>query len=229
MSADSDRDASEAWQLFETAEAAYSRQDLQTAERLLVQAAGLTESDVIWANLGLVQGSLEKYEEAVDSYSRADTLTAEMLLNRGLCLERLDRIEDARTDYLAALELNPDDADVLVNLGTLELAEGKTPRALELLERAAQLDPLANWQLSDVFIEMDDLDKSAEVLQIAIQAGENRAHLDLARVEDDRGNRERALELYRQAVAEDISGAETDLEEFLNEADDGDSESCQPG
>lgn len=197
------------------AKAAYEATDLERAEMLLEEAGRWSDSEDVWINLGLVRMRLGKYEAAVQAYSRSEELPGEGLVNRGLCYERLGHREAARADYRAALEVRPDDVDALVNLGTLELEEQDPQAALRYLERAADIDPTTNWQLGDVFTVLDDLESAARVFRAAVNAGERRALLDLARVECDRENYEDAEFWYRRAAEEGIAGAAEELAEFL--------------
>lgn len=205
--------------LVSRAKSAYEVRDLECAEALLMEASKLRASDEIWVNLGLVRYHLGKQEEAIQAYSRATELPVEGLVNRGLCYEYVGMPDSARADYIAALELAPHDVDALVDLGTLELKEGNVQAAQRHLKDAAKIDPTANWQLSDVYVELEDLDSAARVLQAAIDAGEGRALLDLAWVESDRENYADALLLYRRAAAEGIEGAVEELAEFLESED----------
>jgi len=203
--------------LFGVAELAYEGGDLAKAEELLIHAAKSSDEDAIWANLGMVRLELENFEGAISAYAHMRELRAEDYVNRGLCHDRLGQYPSARSDYEKALELLPGDTDALVNLGTLELQQKNLMRALELLQTVAESDPLANWQLSDVFVETGDLDRAAEVLWIAINAGERRALLDLATVEARRGNEKSAEAVYQRARREGVPGAQEAWEGHADE------------
>ncbi|MBO9625161.1 MAG: tetratricopeptide repeat protein [Microbacterium sp.] len=156
---------------------------------------------LVFANLGLVSMGLEDYPRAIEEYTAIGALEVDGLVNRGLAYDRLGEVDLARADYRAALATAPDDVAALINLGTLEFAEGAVEVAQELLERASALDPQAGWQLSDVLRHDGDLDAAAEALQAAIRAGEPRAYLDLADVEEERGNSEASRAAYDAAAA----------------------------
>lgn len=113
--------------------------------------------------------------------------------------------------------MEPDDVAALVNLGTLECDEGNLEEARVLLGRAAELDPTANWVFADVFIEEDDLDRAAEVLCIAIDAGETKAYLDLAYVEHNRGHEPVAREAFASATAQGLEATPDEYWKYVSD------------
>ena len=63
-----------------------------------------------------------------------------LLNKRGVARIGLQRREDARTDFEAALELNPSFAPAIVNLGNLRLEAGDLDGAIAAYERAIACD-----------------------------------------------------------------------------------------
>ncbi len=204
-----DADRFEDWeQLDELAHAAYEAGDLVSAEEYLLRATALPDVvATVWGNLGLVRMAREDYVGAIAAYANSVGEIPMDRANRGLAYERLGNARAARSDYRALLERVPDDVDTLVNLGTLELARGHRNRAKKYLERAAELDPTANWPLSDVYAERGALDCAALALRTAVDAGEMRALLDLARVEKSRGNVSASRVAYQRAIESRVDGA----------------------
>lgn len=67
---------------------------------------------------------------------------ARLRYNRGRLAREAGRLEEARREYRAALELDPASVETLVNLAETERSLGATPREeLALLRRAAALNP----------------------------------------------------------------------------------------
>ena len=75
----------------------------------------------------------------------------------------------------AFLEENPDDPMVLLSLANVVLREGRVEEALELVERAVEIDPdymAAYPVLGDCREQLDDLDGAREAYEKAITLGE---------------------------------------------------------
>jgi len=209
--------AASAEYLGDYARIAYEQGDLVRAEQLLVEASSRPDaSPGLWENLGLVRMDRQDFHGAIAAYDHAVDTYPESRINRGLAYERIDDAASARADYEAALPHLPDDVDLLVNLGTLDLSEDRIHDARAHLEHAASLDPTANWQLGDVFVALGRLDAARRAYQRAVRAGEPRALLDLAELADEGGYPE-AEALYRQAVAAGVDGADRQLADHLRD------------
>ena len=92
---------------------------------------------------------LERFEEATPAYDHAIELIGEperrhwpIYFSRGITLERTDRWDEAERDFRFALELEPDQPQVLNYLG-YSLVELKTnlDEALDMIERAVEGRP----------------------------------------------------------------------------------------
>ena len=104
--------------------------------------------------LGDVLRREERFADALPAYDAAIALTEAngnggdwvLHYSRAVCHERLKNWDRAEPDFLRALELNPDQAQVLNYLGYsyLEL-NTNLDRALELIERAVELRPDAGY------------------------------------------------------------------------------------
>ncbi|MCV6598826.1 MAG: tetratricopeptide repeat protein [Mangrovicoccus sp.] len=94
--------------------------------------------------LGDTLRRLERFEEAVAPYDRAIGLIAapeprhwRVFFSRGIALERTDRWQEAEKDFRKALELEPDQPQVLNYLGySLVELQIKLDEALEMIETA---------------------------------------------------------------------------------------------
>lgn len=181
----------------ERARLAFEAGNHEAAEELLLQVIADGGHDLdLWENLGTVRLARGDSTGAIEAFTNAES-TAGM----GFAFDQLGDTPAAMSAYRKALERDPDDVSVLVNLGILQLSSGDVDGARASLVHAAEIDLTANWALSDVYVESGDLDSSANALRVAIAAGERRAWLDLARVEHDRGNLAESEAAYQEVIS----------------------------
>lgn len=104
---------------------------------------------VVHSTLGDTLRQQERYEEAIAAYTNALDLyetegRSQWFLHyaRAISFERLDQWDEAESDFRAALELNPDQPQVLNYLGySLVEKQIKLDEALDMIERAAAARP----------------------------------------------------------------------------------------
>ncbi|WP_372571097.1 tetratricopeptide repeat protein [Ruegeria jejuensis] len=102
------------------------------------------DQPMVFSSLGDLLRQEEKYEAAVSAYDRSLELTASdnpglwfVLYARGISHERLDHWDEAEADFRKALELNPDQPQVLNYLGySLVEKQIKLDEALDMIQRA---------------------------------------------------------------------------------------------
>ncbi|MCB2227465.1 MAG: tetratricopeptide repeat protein [Desulfarculaceae bacterium] len=103
---------------------------------LLLQA---DEPNVI-NSLGVCHGRLGNMERAAEYFGRAVEVSAQDFMahyNLGLALLNLERVEEAGPCLARSLELEPQHADTLFQLGALAQKQGHTNEALDYFRRAA--------------------------------------------------------------------------------------------
>jgi tetratricopeptide (TPR) repeat protein len=173
----------------------------------------------LWHNLGIAQQEMASWNDSLGSLTRAIELGYRSFVSRGLSNEQLGHTELARADYLKALEISPNDANALVNLGTLELESNRPSVAIELLTKAAQIDPTSNWQLADAELALGRRDDAIAALSRAISAGEARAYLDRAELlaeADSESLLAEAVGDYRAAIKAGVPWARRQYAIFLD-------------
>ncbi|WP_439122851.1 tetratricopeptide repeat protein [Marivita sp.] len=121
----------------------------------VLQRLSKTHGDqpIVHSTLGDTMRQLERYEEAAEAYTTALALFEEETVSqwflhyaRAICYERLDRWDDAEADFRAALELNPEQPQVLNYLGySLVEKKIKLDEALDMIERAAAARPESGY------------------------------------------------------------------------------------
>lgn len=104
---------------------------------------------MVHSQLGDLLRQQEKYADAIAAYDRALEFTEDgarsewfLLYARGISHERMNQWPQAEADFRAALELNPDQPQVLNYLGySLVEKQTKLDEALEMIERAVAARP----------------------------------------------------------------------------------------
>ncbi|WP_420005144.1 tetratricopeptide repeat protein [Arenibacterium sp. LLYu02] len=122
----------------------------QAASEVLQQLArDFPDHIAVQTDLGDLMRQQEDYTAAVAAYDRALDLSEEgaqnrwfLLYARGICHERLKMWDEAEADFRAALEIDPEQPQVLNYLGySLVERQEKLDEALSLIERAVAARP----------------------------------------------------------------------------------------
>ena len=88
------------------------------------------------------EGAIEAYDTAIGLYEDLGTRQWFLFYARGICHERLDNWAEAEADFRKALELNPDQPQVLNYLGySLVEKQEKLDEALDMIQRAVSARP----------------------------------------------------------------------------------------
>lgn len=89
--------------------------------------------------------------------------TAQELFLRGIELQQRGLFDHAIENYSRALTLDPENEDVLINLGAAHLQKGQAQKAVELLSRALHRNPdnpLALFNIGKAFLFLEDHHKA---------------------------------------------------------------------
>ncbi len=149
---------------------------------------------------------------------------AQKLLEAGLKSVEIGDIADARKKFQASAENNPT-ADALTYWGWMEHHEGNTAFAIELCEKAIELDPGFGNPYNDIgsyLIQEGNLDGAIEWLEKAIKAERYEPrqfpHINLGRVYLAKGLPLKAIQHYRAALEFDPENPEIlkSLQEILS-------------
>ncbi len=143
------------------------------------EAARVTPGDARFAR-GDPEGALELWRREVEAEP-----TAELWSRIGIGELAMQRIDEARAAFEKALELDPDRVDALSNLARIE-APDDFDRALQLLDRAQELDPKrAGIRLvrGELYLERGEYARAREAFidELNLNPSSGRAWIELRR------------------------------------------------
>jgi tetratricopeptide (TPR) repeat protein len=154
------------------------RNDEAVASLKTLAAAEPGELEV-WTALGDVYRSMERYPEAADAYTQAiKTLPApgsknwQLYYARAIAEQQSNDWPAAEADLQLALNLSPDEPDVLNNLGYSWVEKKQNiPKALMMLEKARTLRPFDGYIVDSVgwaYYRLGKYDDAAKTLLNAV-------------------------------------------------------------
>lgn len=120
-------------------------------------------------NLGTALEEAGRHQEALAAYDAALALQADAAARAGRanCLQVLGRVDEAIGDYLAAVDLDPAQADALANLAGALLRRERFDEALAATERALALQPAHAGAALNRAMALNELQRGDEALQAA--------------------------------------------------------------
>jgi tetratricopeptide (TPR) repeat protein len=94
---------------------------------------------------------VREFGEALEQWTAedGDELRSTCLQNRGLCYQKMERLEEAERDFSAAVEIDPTSPSPHVNRGGVLYLLGQTSAALADFQRYLDLDPEDNLGMHD--------------------------------------------------------------------------------
>ncbi|MBZ0274383.1 tetratricopeptide repeat protein [bacterium] len=139
--------------------------------------AVLAETGTEHRHIGMAMYRQGRFVEAVEAYRRSLAIGDSAITRNNLAnaLKRLERFDEAREQYHAAITMNPADAIAWYNLGNLRRDHDRNPAAaIEAYENALRFAPdmtAAHFNLGTVRMAVGDRDKARvhflRVLQVA--------------------------------------------------------------
>ncbi|ALC89205.1 hypothetical protein AM500_04945 [Bacillus sp. FJAT-18017] len=122
----------------------------------------------------------------------------------GSAYQHEGKLPEAEEAYLAALEKDPLDGDLIASYGGLMLEAGQDTKAFALLERARELEPYSqkvNQLLLDFYFAKDDKSMQREFIRNVMEtsADEVQNLTNMAMFHVLKGDLKEARECYRQA------------------------------
>lgn len=138
-----------------------------------------------YGELGWIYQQLEKWEEAIDLMNRAlefNDLPEENLntlyYNLGVCYEEIGDLKKALQSLKKAIEINPNDADALFNLGMFSGKLKQFSDAVSAFERYLKIDSISE-QADHVRETLQVTKRAIERLKMATQLVENLKYKDV--------------------------------------------------
>jgi tetratricopeptide (TPR) repeat protein len=83
----------------------------------------------------------QQYLQAIDAYSQTPNKSAAIWNKMGMAYHHLFAVDEARRDYMRALQLRPDYPEALNNLGAIYYAKKNYSKAIKYYRKALQFDP----------------------------------------------------------------------------------------
>lgn len=158
---------------------------------------------------GLVCLKREQFTEALSRFRQAkeiDPLQSKPYLLEGIALRRLENLEESEHAFNAALSLDARSHRALMGLGDLAFHKKHYDQALGYLRRALRYNPQwlpPRFLIAKVNVEQNKLDEAIQELNaiLAIDAGQIRAYIHMARLYFNHNQLEKAADSLKMALA----------------------------
>lgn len=128
----------------------------------------------VYFNLGNAYLTVNKFNKAIECFDKCMELDGEdpvAICYIGECHEQLKQYDLARHFYQRSLELAPLLADAWLGLGILEDLEGRTREGIELIRKAAELDPEnagVYYVLAGAYEKLEEFDEASDYYQLSL-------------------------------------------------------------
>jgi tetratricopeptide (TPR) repeat protein len=169
-----------------------------------------TAAAIALATIHQGQGEPEEARDVLEEAIKHAPKNAELHGRLGSALIQLRQYADAEKVLLKAVELNPNQAMYLFNLGTVQMLQGRYKEAIPHLQRSITITvhPVTLYNLACAYARTGDKDRALDTLERSVAAGFRQRQLmerdeDLASLRDDpryRAALERAGQPYSQGA-----------------------------
>lgn len=125
---------------------------------------------------------LDEASDLIDAAIRVGGSTCAYLFNnRGLICWKMGRIDEAKRNFLEAIELDSENGDPHFNIGLIYFDESDFSRALFYLRKAVDINPLDSQfltELGHLYLELDREDEALRLFQKAFEHDPADAQVD---------------------------------------------------
>lgn len=204
-----------------TAVKAYENKDFETAIPLLREAAKLTEDASLRERLlikcALALDAVNRHTEALEllyDILRSNPESAAAWNDLGIVCRHMEKYEEARAAFERAYKLNPDQADPLINLGSVCLRQGDPGNALQYLQLAVELlpgHPAVHANLALTYAVFGRLEEAEDSLRLAVLYGFDHAEAIDEKLAALKKVRNEMLDELEKKRAENPSAMQEDL------------------
>ena len=198
---------------FQTAVAAYNSQQYPEAQRILVPLLELQPNSFELNELtGLIYVARGQYEKANPYLAKAVRLNSKVAAaatTLAANLVQLHRNNEAETQFIHVVKLEPQNFEANHNLGEFYIRAGKVEQALPYLKRAQELNPAVynnGYDLALAYEQSGDLEQAREQIQQLLKVNDtSELHSLLGEVEEKSKNYLTAATEYERAARIDPS------------------------
>jgi protein O-GlcNAc transferase len=161
--------------VYQEALTSHQQQQLELAEKKYKEYLLWRSHDAeAWLNLGKVQYETANYQAAITALFKSleiDAANGELHYSIGLCLEKLNQIDQALAAYQQAIELNPNIIDAYHHLGTLLEQKGQISEAESIYQKAIASHPShfgSYLNLGNLLLAQDRVEEAIATYQTAL-------------------------------------------------------------
>ena len=165
----------------------------------------------------------KKFDQAADFLKQildADNKDFQAWTALGTVYFAQEKVADAETAYMKAIEVHPTSARAQFNLGRLRSSQKKFEEAVEPLTKAIELQPDsgdANYLLGECYLQLKKGSKAVPYLNEAAKLGRSDAHLRLGWLYNAAGMKDKAAIEYEEYLRKNPNYPERNkLKEYIS-------------